>query len=77
MHFAVECRKKLKIERRRIKVPILSTSEIRTVHTRTGRDGQQHIVVRLKKKKPSTYDQDFAEREKKDKRKIKKAFRNF
>lgn len=58
-------------------MPILDKSKIRTVHTRTGRDGQQHMVVRPKKKKPSTYDQDWADQEKKDKRKIKKAFKNF
>ena len=55
----------------------LSDNDKRLVHTRTGHDGQQIIVVRPKKKKPSTYDQDWAGQEKKDKRKIKKAFKNF
>ena len=58
-------------------MPILDKTKIRTVHTRKGRDGQQIIVVRPNKKKPSTYDQDWADQEKKDKRKIKKAFKNF
>ena len=55
----------------------LNDNDKRLVHTRTGRAGQQIIVVRPKKKKPSTYDQDWAAQEKKDKRKIKKAFKNF
>ena len=55
----------------------LSDNDKRLIHTRIGRDGQQHLVVRPKKKKPSTYDQDFAERDKKDKRKVNKAFKNY